>query len=803
MGVTRRAKIVCTLGPATATPERIRGLVDAGMDVARLNFSHGSHADHEQVLPPGPGGRRGGRPGRRHPGRPAGPEDPARPVRRRPGRVAHRRHRRASPATTSSAPPTGSRCTYREAAGGGQARRPAAHRRRQGRRRGHRGRRATTSACLVIEGGPVSNNKGVSLPNVAVSVPALSEKDVDDLRFALRLGVDLVALSFVRSPDDIKLVHEIMDEVGHPPPGARQDREAGGGRRARGDRRRVRRRHGGPRRPRRGAAARPGAAGAEARRAAVPRAGQAGHRGHPDARLDDRELPADPRRGVRRRQRGARRRRRGDALRRDQRRASTRCSPCQHDGPDHRDHRGRLDRRAAAAARPADPRRRASPWRRRSIARAIGAKALVAFSQTGDTVRRLARLHCELPLLAFTPVPAVRDQLALSWGVETFLVPFVRAHRRHVPPGRPGAARPRPGRAAATTSWSSPAARPARPGSTNTLRVHQLGSLVDPATVTASDRRRGRPGGGRPAARGCSTSSRSTRRPFRGHEPAGRPAAGLRRPGRRRRRWSPPAAPSTRPGTCTRCTATSCARATRPSRSSTAVENIRDGRSFSVRRSVAVPARQADLLHVGVVPPAEEGPRPPRAGAGRRAAARTRCPTMAERLAPYPERLGDLDADAAADRRAVRRRARLGAGPATGAADAAPAGVDAHRRQAARRPAAARLRADVRLRPDPARLGAVACTARSGGPAAWSAPASTTRCGSTGRSGPTSGSSTTAGARRRPARAAWPPAGCSPTTAGTSPPPSRRACCAASADSLVACAVRFMAWMSGLDRPIG
>src|SRR5262245_15854249 len=68
--------------------------------------------------------------------------------------------------------------------------------------------------CLVVEGGPVSNNKGVSLPNVAVSVPALSDKDAADLRFALGLGVDLVALSFVRSPDDIKLVHEIMDEVG-------------------------------------------------------------------------------------------------------------------------------------------------------------------------------------------------------------------------------------------------------------------------------------------------------------------------------------------------------------------------------------------------------------------------------------------------------------------------------------------------------------------------------------------------------------------------------------------------------------
>jgi pyruvate kinase len=48
-GVTRRAKIVCTIGPATANPERMRGLVEAGMDVARLNFSHGAHADHERA----------------------------------------------------------------------------------------------------------------------------------------------------------------------------------------------------------------------------------------------------------------------------------------------------------------------------------------------------------------------------------------------------------------------------------------------------------------------------------------------------------------------------------------------------------------------------------------------------------------------------------------------------------------------------------------------------------------------------------------------------------------------------------
>src|ERR1044071_8126367 len=49
MAVTRRVKIVCTMGPATASPERMLGLVEAGMDVARLNFSHGSHEDHQKV----------------------------------------------------------------------------------------------------------------------------------------------------------------------------------------------------------------------------------------------------------------------------------------------------------------------------------------------------------------------------------------------------------------------------------------------------------------------------------------------------------------------------------------------------------------------------------------------------------------------------------------------------------------------------------------------------------------------------------------------------------------------------------
>jgi pyruvate kinase len=68
---------------------------------------------------------------------------------------------------------------------------------------------------VVVEGGHVSNNKGINLPGVAVNVPALSKKDEEDLRWAMRTGVDLVALSFVRDPSDIEPVHRIMDEFGY------------------------------------------------------------------------------------------------------------------------------------------------------------------------------------------------------------------------------------------------------------------------------------------------------------------------------------------------------------------------------------------------------------------------------------------------------------------------------------------------------------------------------------------------------------------------------------------------------------
>ena len=76
---------------------------------------------------------------------------------------------------------------------------------------------------------------------------------------------------------------------------------------------------------------------------------------------------------------------------------------------------------------PAHQARRALLRRPRHRRAARRARAIVTFTQSGDTARRLARLHTRLPLLAFTPMPEVRSQLAMSWGVETFLVDFVES----------------------------------------------------------------------------------------------------------------------------------------------------------------------------------------------------------------------------------------------------------------------------------------------------------------------------------------------------------------------------------------
>jgi pyruvate kinase len=109
------------------------------------------------------------------------------------------------------------------------------------------------------------------------------------------------------------------------------------------------------------------------------------------------------------------------------------------------------------------------------VGRSVYASALVAFTQSGRTARLLAEHRSPIPLLAFTPVPEVRSQLALTWGVETFLVPAV-AHTddmvRQVDSAMLDLDRMQRGDRIVIVAGSPPSTV----GSTNAMRVHRLGS---------------------------------------------------------------------------------------------------------------------------------------------------------------------------------------------------------------------------------------------------------------------------------------------------------------------------------------
>ena len=149
-------------------------------------------------------------------------------------------------------------------------------------------------------------------------------------------------------------------------------------------------------------------------------------------------------------------------------------------GDDEPDHQGRRGGRSGAVP----PLVRAPRTRGGAIARAaaevgpaVGAKVLAAFTVSGDTARRLSRHRSAIPLLAFTPVPEVRSQLALVWGVEPFLVPEVATTDEMVAQVEQAMLELGRGERGERSSWS-PAARPACPAATNAMRVHRLGDAT-------------------------------------------------------------------------------------------------------------------------------------------------------------------------------------------------------------------------------------------------------------------------------------------------------------------------------------
>jgi pyruvate kinase len=221
MSQIRRTRIVCTIGPASSSPAVLRTMIQAGMDVARLNFSHGDHATHRQVAADvREAAEATGRPiallgDLQGPKIRTGPLDSAfqRLVRGRKVILTSEPRRAAGRAQGALRPEGEIEVSHHELV-------QALHRRDRvllddGRIelvvRSVGGGRAE---CSVVRGGLLGERKGVSVPGRAVPMPALTEKDLEDLKLAVELGVDWLALSFVRHPEDVLTCQQHLSDLG-------------------------------------------------------------------------------------------------------------------------------------------------------------------------------------------------------------------------------------------------------------------------------------------------------------------------------------------------------------------------------------------------------------------------------------------------------------------------------------------------------------------------------------------------------------------------------------------------------------
>src|SRR4051794_11563229 len=204
----RRTKIIATLGPASATPEILARLFQAGADVFRLNFSHGTHDDHaarfamirelEEKFD-------------RPIGILADVQGPKLRVGRFSGGRAHLQTGRAFRLDLNATPGDSNRVNLPhpeiiEAAtigatllvDDGKLRLRVVH------------KRADALETEVVVGGAISDNKGVNVPDIVLPIPALTEKDRADLEFAVSHGANFIGLSFVQRPQDVSEAKELI-----------------------------------------------------------------------------------------------------------------------------------------------------------------------------------------------------------------------------------------------------------------------------------------------------------------------------------------------------------------------------------------------------------------------------------------------------------------------------------------------------------------------------------------------------------------------------------------------------------------
>jgi len=473
----RRAKIVCTMGPAVESPEKVRELIAAGMNMARLNLSHGGYEEHQSRL-------NEVRAAAKEAGKPvailvdlqgpkirlarfkAGPHDLSR------GDIFT--------ITTDEVEGTKERVgtTYKGLPGDCKP--------------GDRiliddGKvtvevtevKGNDVVTKVIEPGAVSNNKGINLPGVAVSVPALSEKDKEDLRWGLNAGADFIALSFVRSAEDIVDVHKIMDEVGiRVPVIAKIEKPQ---------------------------------AVANLQEIVNAFDGIMVARGDLGVELPIEEVPLVQKHCIELAREAAKpvivATQMLDSMitnSRPTRAEATDCANAVLDGADALMLSGEtsvgefaieavqtmariISHTEEGGMDMIRPMKSAPKTKGGAITKAatevgaiVGAKYLVTFTQSGDSARRTARLRSPIPILAFTPEVGTYNRMALDWGVEPELTPMVKHTDEMVMQADTlliKSQRCVEGELVVIVAGSPPGI----PGSTNAMRVHRVGDAVSGA----------------------------------------------------------------------------------------------------------------------------------------------------------------------------------------------------------------------------------------------------------------------------------------------------------------------------------
>jgi pyruvate kinase len=470
----RRAKIVCTLGPAVESVEKVAELIDAGMNMARLNLSHGGHDEHQKRLDLV-------RAAAKKANKAVAILVDLQGPKIRLGRFSSGPHEllRGDTFTITTDDIAGTKekvgTTYKGLPGDCKA--------------GDTimiddGKvsvqvvqvKGNDVITRVIQPGMVSNNKGINLPGVAVSLPALSEKDITDLRWGLKAGADFIALSFVRNAADIKDVHKIMEEVGIKVPVIAKIEKP--------------------------------QAVENLQEIVDAFDGIMVARGDLGVELPIEDVPMVQKRCITMARESAKpvivaTQMLDSMISNSQptRAEATDCANAVLDGADALMLSGEtsvgdfpidsvkimariIERTEDVALDQIPPLKHSPATKAGAITKAatevgltVGAKYLVAFTQSGDSARRMSRLRSPIPMLALTPEIGTYNRLALSWGIESLLTSTVNHTDEMVMQVDSiliESKRVKIGDLVLIVAGSPPGI----PGSINAMRVHKIGDAV-------------------------------------------------------------------------------------------------------------------------------------------------------------------------------------------------------------------------------------------------------------------------------------------------------------------------------------